>query len=232
MLTIRKSEDRGHVDHGWLDTRHTFSFASYFDRDHLRFRTLRVINEDVVQPGHGFGTHPHDNMEIITYVLEGALEHKDSMGKGSVMQPGEVQRMSAGSGITHSEFNHSQSERVHLLQIWILPAKRGITPSYEQREFAVEERRGRLCLVISPDAAANALGINQDARVYLSLLSNGEQLAHEIEAGRGVWIQVARGKLTVNGTELVAGDGAAVESETRIEVVSEAESEFLLFDLA
>lgn len=232
MLTIRKSEERGHLDHGWLDTRHTFSFASYVDRNHMRFRSLRVINEDIVQPGQGFSTHPHDNMEIITYVLEGALAHRDSMGNGSVIRPGEVQRMSAGTGITHSEFNHSESEPVHLLQIWILPAKRGITPSYEQHYFPPEKRSGRLCLVASPDGAGDSLKINQDARVYVCLLATGERVVHESAANRGIWIQVARGEISVNRIRLAAGDGAAMKQEPRIELESAAASEFLLFDLA
>lgn len=232
MLTIRKSEERGHFDHGWLDTRHTFSFAGYFDRNQMRFRTLRVINEDVVQPGQGFGTHPHEDMEILTVVLEGALEHKDSMGSGSVIRPGDVQHMSAGTGVTHSEFNHSKSEPVHLLQIWILPEKKGITPSYEQKNFPVEERRGQLRLVASPDGSNGSLVIRQDALVYVSLLGAGEQVTHAVEPGRGVWVQVARGALSANGQQLQAGDGLALEEVPQIEIRSDSESEFLLFDLA
>src|SRR5262245_31983809 len=187
MIQIRKAADRGHADHGWLDTYHTFSFASYRDPRFMGFRVLRVMNEDVVQPGQGFGTHPHENMEIVTYVLEGALEHRDSMGNGEVLRPGEFQRMSAGTGITHSEFNPSNDEPVHLYQIWLFPEEEGIEPSYEQKRFPEEQRQNRLRLVASHDAAEGSLRIHQDARIYLSTLGDGEEVRHNLGPGRYGW---------------------------------------------
>lgn len=232
MLRVRKASERGHADHGWLNTYHTFSFAGYYDQKHMGFRDLRVINEDRVQPKEGFPTHPHRDMEIITYVLEGALEHKDSMGNGSVIRPGEVQRMSAGTGITHSEFNHSRSELVHFLQIWILPEKDGITPSYEQTFFPDEEKRKNLRLIASRDGRNGSVTINQDVNLYAALLEAGEELVYRIPAGRHVWLQVARGKVCVNGTELDQSDGAAISDEGQIVVTGQRKSEILLFDLA
>jgi len=232
MITIRRARERGHADHGWLDTWHTFSFADYHDPRHMGFRALRVINEDVVAPGRGFGTHPHRDMEIVTYVLDGALEHKDSMGTQSVIVPGEVQRMSAGTGVLHSEFNHSKTDPVHLLQIWLLPARPGIEPSYEQTFFPDEEKRGRLRLVASPDGADGSVTIHQDARLYASLLAPGQEVAHEIAPGRHAWIHVARGTASLNGQALEAGDGAAVSDEPRVVLRGTGNAEILLFDLA
>jgi redox-sensitive bicupin YhaK (pirin superfamily) len=232
MITIRRSEERGHANHGWLDTYHTFSFASYRDPKHTRFRALRVMNEDWVAPGQGFGTHPHDNMEIVTYVLEGALEHRDSMGNGEVLRPGEFQRMSAGTGITHSEFNPSRTEPVHLYQIWLFPEVRGIEPSYEQKSFPESERRNRLRLVASRDAADGSLLIHQDARIYLATLENPARMNHELADSRHAWLQVLRGNLTVNGHSLKTGDGAALSGEPRVEVQASGEAEVMLFDLA
>jgi redox-sensitive bicupin YhaK (pirin superfamily) len=232
MITIRCSEDRGHANHGWLDTYHTFSFASYHDPVHMRFRALRVMNEDWVAPGQGFGTHPHDNMEIVTYVLEGALEHRDSMGNGEVLRPGEFQRMSAGTGITHSEFNSSPDEPVHLYQIWLFPEKRGIEPSYEQKSFDAAERHNRLCLVASRDAADGSLLIHQDARIFLATLEDSAQLSHELAASRHAWLQVLRGNVNMNGHDLKAGDGAAVSDERRFTIQGRDDTEVMLFDLA
>ena len=232
MITIRPADERGHADHGWLSTYHTFSFDTYHDPKHVRFRSLRVINEDYLQPGRGFGMHPHRDMEIITYVLKGALEHKDNIGNGSVIRPGDVQRMSAGSGITHSEFNHSKDEMVHLLQIWIMPDKKGVTPSYEEKTFPDEDKRGRLRLIASPDGADGSVTINQDARVYATILKGGESVTHNTESDRYVWLQVARGIVKVNGKELIQGDGAAVTEMSEITLVSDDDSEVLLFDLA
>lgn len=234
MISIRKSADRGHADHGWLLAKHSFSFASYFDRRFTGFRALRVINEDVVQPGQGFGTHAHNDMEIITYVLEGALEHKDSMGNRGVIRPGAVQYMSAGSGVRHSEFNHSKTDPVHLLQIWLLPSEAGVTPRYADAKLPDAERRGKLKLVATGKPDANgAFQIHQDVDLYASLLPQGHKLEHPLSEGRGAYLQVARGAVTLNGQRLEAGDGAAVEQETllHIEGASEPEAEFLLFDL-
>ena len=233
MITLRPAEERGQADYGWLHTRYTFSFSDYYDPKHVHFRDLRVINEDHVDPGHGFGTHPHRDMEIITYVLDGALAHKDSMGTGSTIRPGEVQRMSAGTGVMHSEFNHSPSEEVHLLQIWILPERKGITPSYEQKEFPREGKLNRLRLVASPGGEEGSVTIHQDARLYASILEQGKTVRHELPSGRYAWLQVARGEVSLNGTALKAGDGAAVERESALEITGQApSSEFLLFDLA
>ena len=232
MITIRRASDRGHANHGWLDTYHTFSFASYRDPKHVHFRALRVMNEDVVAPGQGFGTHPHDNMEIVTYVLEGALEHRDSMGNGEVLRPGEFQRMSAGTGITHSEFNPSPTMPVHLYQIWLIPQQDGIEPSYEQKRFDEVERQNRLRLVASPDAAEGSLLIHQDARIYLSSLDAGNQMTHELDAGRHAWLQVLRGQVALNGHALQTSDGAAVSNETALQIEASDDAEVMLFDLA
>jgi quercetin 2,3-dioxygenase len=232
MIRIRLAEERGHYDHGWLDTRHTFSFADYFDPGAMGFRSLRVINEDFIQAGQGFGTHPHKDMEIITYVLEGVLEHRDSMGNGSLIQVGEVQRMSAGTGITHSEANPSKTDRVHLLQIWLIPERKGITPGYEQKQFPDEEKRGRLRLVASPEGADGSVRIHQDALLFVSILGPGEEATHTLAAGRHAWIQVARGSITVNGRRLQQGDGAAVSEESSVVLRGVDAAEILLFDLA
>lgn len=235
MIQVRRARERGHADHGWLNTYHTFSFSDYHDPRFMGFRSLRVINEDWVQPGYGFPPHPHRDMEIITYVLEGSLEHKDSMGTGSVIRPGEVQKMSAGTGVRHSEFNHSKTEPVHLYQIWILPEKDGIKPMYEQKSIPAEEKQGRLRLVASP-AGGNGSGVvklYQDASLYTAELKKADSVEHELRDGRYAWVQVARGAVNVNGNELKAGDGAAVSQETKLQIAGTAErSEVLLFDLA
>jgi redox-sensitive bicupin YhaK (pirin superfamily) len=231
MITLRKAADRGHADHGWLDTYHTFSFASYRDPRHVHFRALRVMNEDVVAPGQGFGTHPHENMEIVTYVLEGALEHRDSIGNGEVLRPGEFQRMSAGTGITHSEFNPSSDEPVHLYQIWLFPERHGIEPSYEQKRFDEAERHNRLRLVASPDAAEGSLTIHQDARIYLASLEAGKNVTHELAPGRYAWLQVLRGAVELNGEQLDTSDGAAVSDETALAISATENAEVMLFDL-
>ncbi len=232
MITIRKSEARGHFDLGWLDTYHTFSFDQYFDPAHMHFRTLRVINEDRVAAGGGFPTHSHRDMEIITYILSGALEHRDSMGNGSVIRPGDVQRMTAGSGVSHSEFNPSPDEACHLLQIWILPNAKSLTPGYEQKSFSEAERKGRLKLIASPEGADGSVAIHQDARVYASILAGDDSITHRFDTDRYGWLQVARGSLVVNGTELQQGDGAAIAKEDAIEIAARDQAEFLLFDLA
>jgi redox-sensitive bicupin YhaK (pirin superfamily) len=233
MITIRKAEDRGRFDHGWLDTRHTFSFASYHDEAHMGFRALRVINEDRVKPGEGFGTHGHRDMEIVSYVLAGALAHRDSTGGEGVLRPGEVQRMSAGTGVMHSEFNGSRDEPVHFLQIWILPDRPGHRPSYEQKLFPEAERKGKLRLVASPDAADGSLAIHQDARVHAAVLAGGEAVRHPLAPGRHAWVQVARGEVTVNGEALRAGDGAALSNEGEVRIEGRGSGgEVLLFDLA
>lgn len=235
MITTRPAAERGHFDHGWLNTYHTFSFADYHDPRHTHFRGLRVINEDTVQPGGGFGTHPHRDMEIITYILQGAVAHKDSMGTGSTIVPGDVQRMSAGTGVLHSEFNHSRDELVHLLQIWIFPSERGLKPSYEQKTFTAEEKLNRLRLVASPDASEGSVILHSDARIYGSLLGPGASVTHALAQERGAWIQVVSGAIEVNGKRLAVGDGAAIENEKLLTITGRAESgrsEFLLFDLA
>ncbi|MDE1921982.1 MAG: pirin family protein [Gammaproteobacteria bacterium] len=231
MIHFRDRMARGTSRNGWLESRHTFSFADYRDPQHMGFRNLRVINEDRVVPGSGFPTHGHRDMEIISYVLEGSLEHKDSLGNGARIRPGEVQRMSAGTGITHSEFNPSTIEPVHFLQIWIIPDRTGLVPSYEQKEFPVEQRRGQLRLVAAPDGAQGAVTVHQDARLYIGNLRAGERVAHAARAGRGYWLQVARGIAALNGTEMREGDGAAVENEPSIQIEAETDAEVLLFDL-
>jgi redox-sensitive bicupin YhaK (pirin superfamily) len=232
MITIRKSEERGHFDLGWLDTYHTFSFDQYYDPAHMHFRSLRVINEDRVSPAKGFPTHSRRDMEIITYILSGALEHRDSMGNGSVIRPGDVQRMTAGTGVAHSEFNPSRTEPVHLLQIWILPNARNLPPSYEQKFFSEDERRGKLHLIASSDAGTGAVTINQDARVYACSPNQDQSIEHVFDQDRHAWIQVARGTLNLNGVELNQGDGAAISKETRLRIVAHDQAELLLFDLA
>ena len=231
MITLRRAEDRGHFDHGWLNTYHTFSFADYRDPKHMGFRALRVINEDRVQPGQGFGTHPHRDMEIITYVLEGGLEHRDSMGNGSVIRPGEVQRMSAGTGVTHSEFNASKAELVHFLQIWLLPAERGIAPGYEQKVIAANEHVGRLPLVASPDGRDGSVTIQTDAFLYAERFDKGAAAELAIPKARHAWVHVARGKARINGLELEAGDGVALSDEPMVLLEGLAASEVLVFDL-
>ena len=232
MVAIRKSRDRGHFNHGWLDTYHTFSFGSYHDSRQMGFRALRVMNEDRVDPGQGFGTHGHRDMEIITYVVQGALEHRDSLGNGSIMRPGDVQRMSAGSGIRHSEFNPSPEEPVHLYQIWILPEREGLTPSYEQKTFGEEERQGRLRLVASRDAREGALTVHQDAEIFASKLVAGQQVTHPLREGRHAWLQVIRGSVNFGGQQLTAGDGAAASDEAELTIEAAEPAEILLFDLA
>ncbi len=232
MIQVRKANDRGHADHGWLNTYHTFSFSSYQDCNHMRFRSLRVMNEDVVAPGQGFGTHPHNDMEIVTYVLEGALEHRDSMGNGEVLRPGEFQRMTAGTGITHSEFNPSESEPVHLYQIWLLPERKGIEPSYEQKRFSDEERHNQLRLVASRDAEHGSLLIHQDARIFLSKIDAGKEIKHELKEHRHAWLQVLRGTVSLNGTDLGTSDGVAVSDERSLTIQANTDAEIMLFDLA
>ena len=231
MLNLRRAHERGHAQHGWLDSWHTFSFADYQDAAHMGFRNLRVINEDRVQPGRGFGTHPHRDMEIVTYVLEGALEHKDSMGNGSIIRPGEVQRMSAGTGVFHSEYNASKTDGVHFLQIWMLPGQRGIAPGYEQKRFDPATRRGALRLVASPDGADGSVTVHTDARLYAALLEDGERATHTLAAGRNAWVHVARGEVEVNGHRLSAGDAASLSQEAAVELVGKKGAEVLLFDL-
>ena len=232
MLTIRKASDRGHAALGWLDSRHTFSFGEYYDPRHMGFRALRVINEDIVHGGGGFATHPHRDMEIVTYVLSGALAHEDSMGNGSTIRPNDVQRMSAGTGVTHSEHNASPSEAVHFLQIWILPVATGTTPSYEQRAFPIEEKRGRLRLVGAADGRDGAVTIHQDVALYATVLAAGERVSHALAPDRHAWVQVTRGGVTVNGQALAAGDGAALSDEPRVDIETQDDSELLVFDLA
>ena len=232
MITLRPAAERGKADFGWLDSRHTFSFGGYRDPQHMGFGPLRVINEDRVQPGQGFGTHPHSDMEIISYVLQGALEHKDSIGTGSVIRPGDVQRMSAGTGILHSEFNHSKTEPVHFLQIWLIPEADGIKPSYEQKRFEDADKRGRLRLVASPDGREGSVTVHLGASLYTSILDKGQRVQHTFAPRRLGWVQVARGALDVNGKELRAGDGAAIEDEHGLSLTAHADdTEFLLFDL-
>jgi redox-sensitive bicupin YhaK (pirin superfamily) len=231
MIAVRKAGERGHADHGWLNTYHTFSFADYHDPRHMGFRTLRVINEDRVQPGQGFPTHGHRDMEIISYVLEGALEHKDSMGTGSVIRPHELQRMSAGTGVRHSEHNHSATDLVHFLQIWIEPSARGIAPGYEQKAYPEMEKRGRLRLIASPDGRDGSVTIHTDALVYASVLEPDETVAHALAAGRHAWVQVARGAVDVNGHRLAQGDGAGVTGEPSLTILARERGEILLFDL-
>ena len=232
MIKIRKAQDRGHFDFGWLNTYHTFSFGDYYDPSHMAFRSLRVINEDVVAPGRGFPTHGHRDMEIVTYILEGALEHRDSMGSGSIIRRGDAQRMSAGTGVRHSEANPSKDEPVHLLQIWILPEREGQPPEYEEKRFADEEKQNRLRLIVSSDGDEGAVRIHQDAKIYASVLDEGKSVNHQIAGGRHAWLQIAGGAVELNGTPLKHGDGAAVSQENQLSIVADGPSEVLLFDLA
>jgi len=232
MIAVRKSEERGHADHGWLNTFHTFSFNTYRDENWMGFRKLRVLNDDRVAAGQGFGTHPHNDMEIVSYVLEGALEHKDSMGNGSVIRPGDVQRMSAGTGVMHSEFNPSDDEPAHFLQIWIFPDKKGYEPSYEQTAFTREEKLGKLRLIASNDGADGSVSINQDARIYATVLEEGMEVTASVDEGRHMWIHVASGEARLGDVELKAGDGASVSDESEIALTGVDNAEVLVFDLA
>ena len=232
MIDIRKSSERGRANHGWLDSHFTFSFAEYFDPEHVQFRTLRVMNDDRVAGGGGFPTHPHRDMEIVTYVLEGALAHRDSMGNGSVIKPGDIQYMSAGTGVTHSEFNASQTEPVHLYQIWMFPEEKGLKPAYGQKNFSESEKRGKLRLLVSPDGRAGSVKIRQDNELYATVLGSSETVNHELKPERHAYVQVARGSVTLNGTKLDEGDGAAISEEKAIELIGVKDAEVLLFDLA
>ena len=232
MITIRKSRERGHFDHGWLNTYFTFSFADYYDPKHVHFRSLRVLNDDRVAAGAGFPEHPHRDMEIVTYVLDGALQHRDSMGNGSVIRPGDVQYMSAGSGVTHSEFNASKTEPVHLLQIWMFPEKKGFKPAYDQKNFPLEDRQGKLRLVASPDGRDGSVTIRQDNELYATVLDAGQSVRHELKPERHAYVQVARGSVKLNGKALGEGDGAAISEEKAVELTGVKDTEVLLFDLA
>jgi redox-sensitive bicupin YhaK (pirin superfamily) len=232
MINILKSDQRGHADHGWLNTRFTFSFADYFDPNHVQFRTLRVMNDDRVAGGGGFPTHPHKDMEIVTYVLEGALEHRDSMGNGSVIKPGVVQYMSAGTGVAHSEFNASEKEPVHLYQIWMFPDKKGYKPTYDQKHFSEDEKRGKLRLLVSPDGRDGSVKIRQDNELYATVLGANDAVQHPLKPERHAYVQVMRGSVTLNGTQLEAGDGAAISAEKKVELSGVKDAEVLLFDLA
>jgi quercetin 2,3-dioxygenase len=231
VITIRRAAERGHTDFGWLDSRHTFSFGDYQDFDHMGFHSLRVINDDRVAGGGGFPTHPHRDMEIITWVLSGALEHRDSLGTGSVIRAGDLQRMTAGTGIQHSEFNASKTEPVHLLQIWIFPEKRGLKPSYAQQSYPASERKGQLKLVASRDGRDGSISFHTDANVYAAALDAGQRVTHQLAPGRAAWVQVATGAVTLNGKRLNAGDGAAVTDESSLELVGVEDGETLVFDL-
>ncbi|HEY9809635.1 MAG TPA: pirin family protein [Halomicronema sp.] len=231
MIVLRKSEERGHANHGWLDSYHSFSFANYYDPNYMGFKSLRVINEDKIQPTRGFGTHPHRDMEIITYVLEGSLEHKDSIGNGSIIRPGDVQKMSAGTGILHSEYNPSESEWVHLLQIWIVPNQRNLQPSYEQKNYSVEEKRNNLRLIASPDGKDNSVTVYQDMNLYASVLDADKSVSYELLPNRQGWVQVIRGNVQLNDVILEAGDAAAIVDETYLKMVAKDSSELLFFDL-
>jgi quercetin 2,3-dioxygenase len=233
MITIRKAEERGHFDHGWLDTYHTFSFGSYHDPEQMGFRSLRVINDDIIAGSMGFGTHGHADMEIITYVLDGELAHKDSTGGGGVLYPGDVQHMTAGSGVRHSEFNNTKSP-ARIIQVWVLPEKRGLTPSYEQTYFTEEERTNGLRLVAAGDPKDGSLKVRQDIKLFASLLEKGKEVKYDLDQNRYGWIQIAKGSVTLNGKALKAGDGAAISNESNLEITgsSDERAEFLLFDLA
>lgn len=231
MITIRNANERGHADFGWLKSQHSFSFGNYHDPKHMGFGPLRVINQDRVSPGAGFDTHGHRDMEILSYVIEGALEHKDNTGTGSVILPGDIQRMSAGSGILHSEFNHSKLKPVHFLQIWIVPAEQGLAPGYEQKQFGKQDLSNKFTLIAGPQGGPNAVKIHQDASLYLGVLESGESHNVAIALERGLWVQVVKGSVSLNGQELVAGDGAAIEQESAITIASLDDAEVLLFDL-
>jgi len=232
MINIRKSNERGHADHGWLNTRFSFSFADYYDPKHVEFRTLRVMNDDRVAGGGGFPTHPHRDMEIVTYVLEGALQHKDSMGNGSVIKPGDVQYMSAGTGVAHSEFNASETEPVHLYQIWMFPDKNGYKPAYDQKNFSDDEKRGKLRLLVSPDGRDGSVKIRQNNELYATVLGDGDRVQHELKPERHAYVQVAKGSVKLNGTTLETGDGAAISAEKTLELTGVKDAEVLVFDLA
>ncbi len=231
MLAVRKAGDRGHANHGWLDSYHTFSFGSYYDSQHMGLSNLRVINDDTVSPGGGFATHGHTDMEIVSYVLDGALEHKDSMGNGSVMRPGDVQRMSAGTGVRHSEYNHSSQEAVHFLQIWLEPNQTGVEPSYDQRHFPLADRRGKLVLFVSPDGRYGSIATHQDAYMYGSILESGDALTHQLEKGRRAYVHLARGKANINGKQLATGDGMTIVDVQQVNLEGIESAEILLFDL-
>ncbi|MDJ0843108.1 pirin family protein [Crocosphaera sp.] len=232
MITVRQSQARGHANFGWLDSRHTFSFGNYYDPKHMGFGTLRVINDDHVLPGAGFGPHGHRDMEIISYVLEGELEHQDNMGHTSIIRAGDVQRISAGTGIAHSEYNKSTNQPVHFLQIWILPKSRGIEPSYEQKHFSVDQKQGKLTLVASPDGQNQSLTINQDARLYATVLNEGDRIDYRGDSDRLCWLHVAKGSVEINGETLETGDGAAITEEGKINLLGKKDNtEILLFDL-
>ena len=231
MIQMRKSAERGSVNLGWLDSKHSFSFGDYYDPAHMGFGTLRVINDDTVQPGQGFGTHGHRDMEIVSYILSGALEHKDSMGNGAVMRAGEVQRMTAGTGVTHSEFNHSSDELVHFLQIWVLPESNALQPGYEQKEFSEAEKKDQLRLIVSRDGRDGSLSIHQDMDIYATLLSAGKSVSHDLRPTRQAWVQVASGDVVVDGNSLSAGDGAAVVDMSLLDVRAVTDAELLLFDM-
>jgi quercetin 2,3-dioxygenase len=232
MIAIRKSQDRGHADHGWLNTHFTFSFADYYDPKHEQFRTLRVMNDDRVAGGGGFPPHPHRDMEIVTYVLEGALQHQDSMGNGSVIKPGDIQYMSAGTGVTHSEFNASKTDPVHLYQIWMFPESRGLKPAYDQKNFTEAEKRGKLLLLASGDGRDGSIKIRQENDLYATVLAKGDSVRHELKPERHAYVQVARGSVKLNGKELAEGDGAAISAEKSVELTGVKDAEVLLFDLA
>lgn len=232
MLTLRKHNERGHANHGWLDSHHTFSFANYHDPAHMHFRKLRVINDDRVVPGAGFATHPHQDMEIISYVVDGAIEHKDNMGNVSVLRKGEVQRMSAGTGVTHSEYNHSDSELLRFLQIWVLPAQKGLTPEYEQNNYLDRLKPNEFCLLVSADGRDDSVRIHQDLKLYTVHMTQGGMLNHAIPAGRYAWLQLVKGEVAVNGQAMQAGDGLAVRDEGSLKIMSQQASELLMFDLA
>lgn len=233
MITVRPSQARGNADFGWLNSKHTFSFGSYYDPNYMGLSHLRVINEDQVQPGRGFGPHSHRDMEIISYVVDGALEHRDSMGNGSIMRPGDIQRISAGTGMTHSEFNASHKAPVHFLQIWILPDHRGIEPSYEQKHFSVSQKQGKLTLIASADGRDDSLKIHQDAALYLAVLNQGDRINHSSHVDRSLWLQVVKGSLKINDQILDKGDGAAITQESSLDIMATSHNtEILLFDLA
>lgn len=232
MLKLRRADERGHADHGWLNTFHTFSFGSYYDPDNMGFRSLRVMNEDRVAPGQGFGTHAHQDMEIVSYVLAGSLEHKDSMGNGETLRPGEFQRITAGTGITHSEYNPSGKDEVHFYQIWLIPERKGLKPEYEQKSFPSDQRNNHWQLVASPTAEANSLKIHQDVKIFLCNLDHDNQIDHRFDSGRHGWLQVLRGSVTVDGESLAASDGVAISDHSTISIHANEPSELMLFDLS
>ena len=231
MITLRKSQERGHASYDWLNSHHTFSFANYYDPQYMGFKSLRVINDDRVRGGAGFGTHPHRDMEIISYIVDGALEHQDSMGNRSVIQAGEVQRMTAGTGVAHSEYNHSPTDEVRFLQIWLPPTQKGLEPSYEQRQYSEAEKRGAFRLIVSPDGRDESLSIHQNVCLYSTVLKAGETLEHTLSPDLDSWVQVVKGEMTLNDIEMQAGDGAAIENETQLEITAKQDTEVLLFEL-